>query len=257
MSENARVVRSVVIDATVDTVWRMVTTSAGFEKWLGAGSAIEARVGGTVQILMPGGVVAGGEVTALSANERLAFSYGYQSGVPFAIGATNVEIRLASAPDGRTEVTLTHSRLPSQAVADAHVGGWRHCLSVLAHTSCCEGGADMRAAVDGYYAAWGAEGVEAIAEALARCCDSKVEFRDPHGVTVGIRELAEHIQAVHTFMRGVVLEQDGAPSQSHAQVLSRWVAKAGGKAVAAGHNVIDFTASGKIARITGHWGNPG
>jgi hypothetical protein len=111
----------------------------------------------------------------------------------------------------------------------------------------------VKSAIDGYYAAWGKQGPSDIRAALAGHLAPEVEFRDPHGVANGPDELAAHIAAVHQFMRGMALEQDGEPSLCHAQAISKWVANSGGTPVARGQNVMDLTPSGLIQRITGHW----
>jgi len=246
--------RTVDIGAEPATVWRMVSESDGFAKWLGAGSSIDPTIGGTVRIAMPGGVAASGKVTVCEAPRRIAFTYGYDAGAPFPSGATLVEIALNPMPNGGTTVTLTHSQIPSEELGQAHIGGWRHCLAVLAHQSCGHQAPTFQKALDAYYAAWGKQDLTAIRDTLATCLAPDAEFRDPHGVTVGIDELAAHIDAVHRFMAGVELKTEGTPSLCHTQALSVWLAKAGPNTVARGHNVIDFTPSGLIQRVTGHWG---
>lgn len=253
MPASSPVQRSVSISAEPSTVWQMVSQSEGFAKWLGAGSSIEATVGGGVKIVMPGGVAASGRVTAIDPGKRIAFTYGYDSGSPFPAGSTTVEIRLSPRPDGGTDVTLTHTNLPSEELGHAHAGGWRHCLSVLAHQSCFNQSPKVRASIDGYYAAWGKGDMKSITAALHGHVSPEVEFRDPHGVVIGVGELAAHILAVKQFMRGTVLEQDGEPSLCHSQAISKWVATSGGTQVARGQNVIDLTPDGLVRRITGHW----
>ena len=70
----------VTVCARPETVFRLLTESTQFARWMGAGSSIEARAGGVVRVPYPGGQVATGEVLEIVPNERIAFTYGYQDG---------------------------------------------------------------------------------------------------------------------------------------------------------------------------------
>lgn len=45
---------------------------------------------------------------------------------------TLVEVSLKDADNGGTELTLTHTKLPSSSAAEKHAGGWTSCFDSLA-----------------------------------------------------------------------------------------------------------------------------
>ena len=65
-----RLERSIVIQARPETVFRFFTDSERWAKWWGAGSTIDARPGGKVLILHPGGVETLGEVCTFRSEFR-------------------------------------------------------------------------------------------------------------------------------------------------------------------------------------------
>ncbi len=79
--------RTVLIDATPETVFRFFTDSARWAVWWGTGSAIDARPGGEVYIRYPSGVEVVGEVLEVRPPEQISFTYGYASGNPIPPGS--------------------------------------------------------------------------------------------------------------------------------------------------------------------------
>src|SRR5262249_39324808 len=98
--------RSVVIRARPGTVFRYFTDSTRFASWWGEGSSIDARPGGAVRIVYPGGVVVIGNVVTVKPTEQISFTYGYESKnselVP--AGGSLVTVTVEPHPDG----TLLH-----------------------------------------------------------------------------------------------------------------------------------------------------
>ena len=107
--------RTVTIAARRETVFRYFTDSERFAAWWGAGSRIDPRPGGAVHIRFPNAVVAGGEVVEITPVERVAFTYGFESGQPIPIGASRVTITLEEVARG-TVVRLRHE-LPTRTGA--------------------------------------------------------------------------------------------------------------------------------------------
>src|ERR1700728_1272360 len=95
--------RAIAIKASAETVFRFFTDSARWADWWGAGSTIDATVGGKVYIRYPNGVEALGEVIEVHPTERIVFTFGYASGNPIPPGSSRVTIRL-DADEGGTRL---------------------------------------------------------------------------------------------------------------------------------------------------------
>jgi uncharacterized protein YndB with AHSA1/START domain len=127
----ADLVREILIDATPETIFPLLTTTEGMLRWEGTEAEIDARPGGIYRVLVAGEHLGIGEFVEVVPNERVVFTFGWdQPGNPITPGSTRVEIALV--PDGtKTMVRLTHSGLPDDAITD-HTGGWDHYLGRLA-----------------------------------------------------------------------------------------------------------------------------
>src|SRR4029079_10801384 len=75
-----RLDRSLVIQATPAIVFSFLTETPRWAAWWGTGSEIDARPGGHIRIVYPGGREATGEVLEVVAPERIVFTYGYADG---------------------------------------------------------------------------------------------------------------------------------------------------------------------------------
>ena len=126
------IARELVIRAPRATVFRYFTDPERWARWWGVGSTIDARPGGALRIVYPGGTSASGEVLELRPPERIVFSYGYDgAGKPIAPGGSRVTIRLGDHPEG-TCLTFLHD-LADGPTRDHHVQGWRYHLAVFAN----------------------------------------------------------------------------------------------------------------------------
>jgi uncharacterized protein YndB with AHSA1/START domain len=127
----AELVREVLVDATPETIFPLLTTVEGHLRWEGTEAEIDARPGGIHRVLVAGEHVGLGEYVEVVPNERVVFTFGWDMpGNPIRPGSTQVEIALI--PDGsKTLVRLTHSGLPDDAVGD-HTQGWDRYLGRLA-----------------------------------------------------------------------------------------------------------------------------
>lgn len=245
-----RLERELVIRAERTTVFAFLTDSERFARWWGAGSSIEARVGGAVRIVYPGGVVAEGRVLELEPPARIAFSYGYASGQPVPSGSTRVTMRFEDVPGG-TRVLLTHDFADASA-RDAHVGGWRYQLALFAGVACAEQHAGLAARCDAWFAAWNESDAARRAHLLAECSAEHIEFRDAFGCVAGRAELAAHIAAVQQHMPGLRIERDGAPRQVQGRALVDWrVPGPAGTVAARGTNALELAPDGRLAQVTG------
>src|SRR5580765_4173378 len=93
--------RTIEIRARRATVFRFFTDAVRWARWWGEGSTIDPTVGGAVQIVYPGGSRASGVVRELVPDERIAFTYGYETpGRPIPPGGSLVTITLEDRAGG-------------------------------------------------------------------------------------------------------------------------------------------------------------
>lgn len=246
--------RSVVIRARPETVFRFFTDSARFASWWGAGSSIEARPGGAVRIVYPGGVLVSGSVVSINPVKQISFTYGYESQNSELVppGGSLVTVSLEEHPEG-TMLRLTHD-LPTASAREAHLPGWRYQLAVFANAVAGEAHGGAEALVDRYFTVWSETiGARRRAE-LTAIATGELVFRDGFGVTATPDDLAEHIGAAQMHMPGLRMEREGALRHCQGTGLANWVARAPDGSVAArGSNVFDFAPDGRIMRVVGLW----
>jgi len=242
--------RTVDIRARRATVFRFLTDRERFARWWGAGSTIDAVVGGAVKIVYPGGSTASGTVRELVPEQRIAFTYGYDDPAkPFPPGGSLVTITLHELADG-TRVELRHD-VHDAAVRDEHVQGWRYQLAVFAKVASEDALSGAGDAIAAWFVAWNAEPARAR-ELLTSIAAPAVTFRDGFGYAAGLDELVVHVAACQRFMPGIRLEARGKLRLAHDTALIDWAAvKADGTQAMTGTNVVRFTCDGKIADVVG------
>jgi uncharacterized protein YndB with AHSA1/START domain len=241
-----RLERSIVIQARPETVYRFFTDSERWAKWWGAGSTIDARPGGKVLILHPGGVETLGEVIEAEPPHRIVFTYGYATGKPIPPGASRVTITL-EASDSAARLHLLHE-FDDAAARDQHVQGWRFQLSVFANTVANEVFADAAHVVDEWYEAWTVTDDRAREEAFAKVATPDVAFRDRYSALDGLTEVSAHAGAAQRFMPGIRLRRNGEVRQCQGTVVTDWVAD--GKEEFSGTSVLVMTPDGRIRSAT-------
>jgi uncharacterized protein YndB with AHSA1/START domain len=242
----------VVIRAPRAGVFRFFTDSARFASWMGAGSTIDARAGGAVRIVYPGGTVAQGEVLELRPNERIVFSYGYESGQPIAPGGSRVTVTLRDHAQG-TSLRLRHE-VADAATRDMHVQGWRFQMALFANAVANEVHAGAAALADRWYAAWSEPDEAARRRELEQIASAAILFQDTYGLTRGLDQLVTHVSASQKHMPGIVLVREGEARQCQGLALVDWTAQqAGGTPIARGTNVFELGADGRIERVVGLW----
>jgi uncharacterized protein YndB with AHSA1/START domain len=249
-----RLDRTVVIQATPETVFRFFTDSARWARWWGTGSTIDARPGGRVFIRHPNGIEAGGEIVEVAAPDRIVFTYGFASGKPMPIGGSRVTIRLEKQTKGTT-LHLQHD-FADAIPRDEHVQGWRFQLSLFANAVSDEVNAGATGLVDQWFDAWAERDSDACARALAAIATEEVTFRDRYSQLAGIADLLPHIAAAQRFTN-LRVTRHGDVRHCQGTVLADWVATgADGQEKAAGLNVFVLNADGRIESVTGFWGPP-
>lgn len=244
--------RTIVICAERSTVFRYFTDSKRFASWWGAGSIIEGKTGGKVLICYPGSVVASGQVLEITENERVVFTYGYESGTPIPAGASRVTITMRDHPEG-TELKLLHE-FSDAATRDTHIQGWRYQLALFANVVCKEQHAGYAQLLDDYFSIWNVSDVNSRKQVLERITSPDVRFRDAYGCVIGWDELSAHIEASQKYMPGLTLIRNGEPMECQGTAMTRWVAKrSDGTEAARGTNMFQFTPNGHIKSIVGFW----
>ncbi|MEQ1786314.1 MAG: SRPBCC domain-containing protein [Acidimicrobiales bacterium] len=128
----ADLVREILIDASPETIFPLLTTVEGHLKWEGTEVEIDARPGGIYRVLVAGQFTGLGEFVEVVPNERVVFTFGWEmEGNPITPGSTRVAITLV--PEGsKTLVRLEHSGLPDANAVVQHTEGWDHYLGRLA-----------------------------------------------------------------------------------------------------------------------------
>jgi uncharacterized protein YndB with AHSA1/START domain len=127
----AELVREIIIDARPETVFAFLTDADKHVQWEGTSAKIEARPGGTYEVLIAGQHLARGEYVEVVPNERVVHTFGWDMpGNPITPGSTTVTYELIDE-SGKTRLRMTHSGLPEDAIAD-HTRGWDHYINRLA-----------------------------------------------------------------------------------------------------------------------------
>jgi uncharacterized protein YndB with AHSA1/START domain len=247
--------RTVVIHATPETVFRFFNDSARWAKWWGAGSTIDARVGGKVYIRHPGGAETLGEVLEVTPPRRIVFTYGYASGQPIPPGSSRVTIQLEADAAG-TRLRLLHE-FAEAAARDQHVQGWRFQLSMFGNAVADEVFADAASVVDAWFDAWAESDDQTRSEAFAVIVTDTVRFRDRYSLLDGPADLSAHAGATQRFMPGVRMRRKGEIRQCQGVVLAEWNTLADdGAERLNGTNVFQLGPDGRIQSVTGFTNQP-
>ena len=244
------------IAASVETVWGMLATAAGFSQWMEGGISFEARAGSPFRAEFPAfGIVLAGEIVTVDEDaRRFALTWGIESGPDadkFPAGSSLVELRVR--PDGPgCRVELRHSGLRSAEAAAQQEGGWRFQLAKLDLKA---NRADLAAGLDRtlpeWVAAWNEPDPDARIAALGRCCHDDVVFRDEWAALTGIAMLGMHIGNCHRYMPGYALAHIGDIRICRGEALVGWRATGPGGEPMEGFNHIQADPDGRIRRVTG------
>lgn len=127
----AELVREIMIDASPETIFPLLSTTEGWLSWEGTEAEIDARPGGIYYVNVAGEHPSRGEFVEVVPNQKVVFTFGWDvEGNPIRPGSTTVEITLQPEGD-KTLVRMVHRDLPDDAVTD-HQHGWDHYLQRLA-----------------------------------------------------------------------------------------------------------------------------
>ncbi len=247
-----RLDRSVVIQAKAETVFSFFTDTGRWAAWWGAGSTIDAKPGGRVQIRHPGGVEVTGEVLEVVPPERIVFTYGNATGSPIPPGGSRVTIRLEPRDVG-TRLHLVHE-FAEAGVRDEYVQGWRYQLSVFGNVVADVAHPDPARRVDAWFDAWNEKQADARQRMLAAVASPDVRFRDRFSLIDGLADLVPHIGAAQHFMPEMQIRREGDVRHCQGTLLVDWIARAAdGQERGRGTNVFVLDQAGQIESVTGFW----
>jgi uncharacterized protein YndB with AHSA1/START domain len=104
------VVRSLVLDAGRDAVWRAISSDDGLAGWLAESATVDLRPGGQGVVRFAGGHERRLRVAEVEDGTSIAFDWSPAS-EPDA--QTRVELRLEDAADGSTRITVSETGFPT------------------------------------------------------------------------------------------------------------------------------------------------
>ena len=126
----AELVREIVVDASPETIFELLTVPEQHVRWMGTEAELDARPGGTYRVLVAGEHPAAGEFLEVVPNSKVVFTFGWDApGNPVTPGSSTIEITL-HPEDNKTRVRLVHRDLPDELV-EIHIHGWDHYLGRL------------------------------------------------------------------------------------------------------------------------------
>ena len=244
---------TVTVAAQPATVYAFLTDPQRFQRWMGPGSSVGGQPGAAVTLRYPNGDVASGQVVDAKPNERVTFTYGYESGARLAPGSTRITFELRDHPNGTT-VGLTHDGLPSEEEARNHLMGWRHYLGMLGVAVAEEElGGLARSAAETYVQAWNEENPGARAGLIERCWDANATLRDAMSYVEGRDHLNAHISAAQMFAPGARLEQTGNVDHCQGAVRFGWRIQVGGGTMTTGACFGQLSLAGRFISVVSFW----
>jgi uncharacterized protein YndB with AHSA1/START domain len=137
ITERLSVQREILIAASAQTVWELLTDPNKVTQWMGVTALFDLSPGGAYRIEVVPGQLATGEFILIDPPHRLAHTWGWEIGDAAEVvpaGSTIVEIEL-TAVGSDTVLTLTHEDLPGVRSVGSHSRGWAHYLERLAKTA--------------------------------------------------------------------------------------------------------------------------
>ncbi|WP_158603061.1 SRPBCC family protein [Jiangella rhizosphaerae] len=124
------------VPADRSRVWRAWTDPAELARWYWPDSfdtqcSIDLRVGGRFRIASePAGMAVSGEFATVEPPARLVHTWRWDG----EDDETLVTVEFLDAPDGATDVVVTHERFTDPADSANHAQGWNDCLArLIAH----------------------------------------------------------------------------------------------------------------------------
>jgi uncharacterized protein YndB with AHSA1/START domain len=122
--------RTITIEASPETVFRLLTDPAEYVRWKGTIAELEPKKGGLFRVRFADEKqVASGRYVEVLPNRRVVFTWGWEGDAMVPPGSSTVEIDLEPAGRG-TRLRLVHRGLPDEGVT-THAEGWDFFLGRL------------------------------------------------------------------------------------------------------------------------------
>jgi len=121
-----------------DEAFALITDPERLRRWQTVAARVDLRIGGEYRWTVTPGHHAAGTFQEIEPGKRVVFTWGWESGMDLAPGASTVTITLEPDAEG-TSLRLVHDGLtPEQATA--HAEGWNHYMDrLIAETSTAAG----------------------------------------------------------------------------------------------------------------------
>ncbi|WP_423183270.1 TIGR03086 family metal-binding protein [Arthrobacter sp. NyZ413] len=117
-----------------DEAFALITEPERLRRWQTVAARVDLRVGGEYRWTVTPGHHAAGTFEEIEPGKRIVFTWGWESGMGLAPGASTVSITLEPDAEGTT-LRLVHEGLTEEQAA-AHAEGWNHYLDrLIAETS--------------------------------------------------------------------------------------------------------------------------
>lgn len=117
-----------------DEAFALITEPERLRRWQTVAARVDLRIGGEYRWTVTPGHHAAGTFQEIEPGRRVVFTWGWESGMDLAPGASTVTITLEPDADG-TMLRLVHDGLNAEQAA-AHAEGWNHYLDrLVAETS--------------------------------------------------------------------------------------------------------------------------
>lgn len=121
-----------------DEAFALITEPERLRRWQTVAARVDLRIGGEYRWTVTPGHHASGTFQEIEPGKRVVFTWGWESGMDLAPGASTVTITLEPDAEG-TSLRLVHDGLTPEQTA-AHAEGWNHYLGrLIAETSTTAG----------------------------------------------------------------------------------------------------------------------
>lgn len=246
---------SVLIEASPDTVWSIVSSPDRFSEWLQGTARFTGEPGTAFEIDFPRfDTEVRGEIVEFDAGRhRFAVTWGIAAGpqaATFPVGSSSLEIWL-EPEEGGTRAHVRHSALPSETEARNHEAGWRFHFSRLAlFANRDDLTASLGPALAAWFGAWNETDADRRAALLARCCAEDIEFRDEYAALRGRDTLGLHIGNTQHFVPEWTIAAEGALRICRGEALQGWAATGPGGERFTGTHHLAADPRGTLRRVT-------
>jgi uncharacterized protein (TIGR03086 family) len=121
--------KTIHLPVSADEAFALITDPERLRRWQTVAARVDLRIGGEYRWTVTPGHHAAGTFQEIEPGKRVVFTWGWESGMDLAPGASTVTITLEPDAEG-TSLRLVHDGLTAEQAA-AHAEGWNHYLDRL------------------------------------------------------------------------------------------------------------------------------